>query len=56
MESSIQELIEAMKEQTQAINQLAASNMALVDLISQQMTEMDELPTATYLDGTQVRK
>ena len=52
----MQELIQAMKEQTQAVSQLAASNMALVDLISQQMTEMDELPPATYLDGTPVRK
>lgn len=44
-------LIKAVQAQTDAINQLAASNMALVDLIADGMVDEEEV-AEEYLDGS----
>lgn len=50
METLLKELIEALKVQTEAVNALAASNLELVQV----MTQAEDLPAepTRYLDGT----
>ncbi len=52
-EQQLAELIEAIRQQTDAINRLASSNAALVQAMaeSEVMDEEDREPT-TYLDGS----
>lgn len=52
-EDHIAELIEAIRQQTDAINRLASSNAALVQAMaeSEVINEEDREPT-TYLDGS----
>jgi hypothetical protein len=47
----VRALVEAMVEQTAAINRLAESNMNLVDLIASGMA-VDEPAPDSYLDGS----
>jgi|LGVF01.2.fsa_nt_gb hypothetical protein len=50
----MKELIDAIKEQTEAINALADSNMALVAcLVDEQADEEDQPPR--FMDGTPCR-
>lgn len=48
---NLQLLIDAITEQTKAINRLANSNAMLADAIAQERDEEEETPT-TYMDGT----
>lgn len=53
MSEDMAELIQAMREQTEAINRLAQSNAALVQAMAEAegMDEEEREPT-TYLDGS----
>ncbi|WP_405418680.1 hypothetical protein [Marinobacter flavimaris] len=55
-EDQIAELIEAIRQQTDAINRLANSNAALVQAMAEaeDMDDEDREPT-TYLDGSLAR-
>jgi hypothetical protein len=45
------ELIEAIKAQTEAINRLAESNLVLVDMIAESFADAEREPI-TYMDGS----
>lgn len=53
VESLLSDLLEAMIDQTEAINSLAASNMALVDAMAADVENEDDAGLSrTYLDGS----
>ena len=46
------DLVKAITEQTKAINALVESNQRLMMILSEGMTDEDEQPALTYLDGS----
>ena len=50
--TELAELIAAIREQAAAIDRLAQSNMALVDLIADNVSGDDRPDSAQYLDGS----
>lgn len=55
VESLLAELIQALRLQTEAINELAESNRALVEAMAEaDGLDADEVPTTYYLDGRRV--
>lgn len=52
LELEIRRLVEAMQEQAKAINALAQSNAALIEAMAEAEYEGEDMPSATYLDGS----
>lgn len=49
------ELIQALQDQTKAINRLVSINAALIEMLAEQYDESEEEQPTTYLDGSKVQ-
>lgn len=51
----LEPLIQALRQQTEAITRLAMSNEALVAAMAEEDPDMLELPVRQYMDGSPIR-